>query len=302
MTFTDLRTEIHNCDRLGFVAATKKIHNIIFDLDKDNLIHLITQIGTIPEDIGHDSKQEKLYTKTSDIILAKALTELNMEAKILTQRADCADIIAQSHYHRYSLVGDAKAFRLSRTAKNAKDYKVRSMVNWKGDNNYSVLVCPYFQYPKTNSQIYKEALDGNVSLFSWEYLYILLKQDIRESETVNLSQLWNQSAIIANTTTIANSKANFLDIQNINIAKLIDLSMQMLHCYFSQIKNILVDRGYSEIQYYEYEIERIKKLNRDDAIKELLKNMKLDSKIATINGFINQLSTNEVEKDGEILQ
>lgn len=302
MTFTDLRTEINNCDRLGFVAATKKIHNIIFDLDKDNLIHLITQIGTIPEDIGHDSKQEKLYTKTSDIILAKALTELNMEAKILTQRADCADIIAQSHYHRYSLVGDAKAFRLSRTAKNAKDYKVRSMVNWKGDNNYSVLVCPYFQYPKTNSQIYKEALDGNVSLFSWEYLYILLKQDIRESETVNLSQLWNQSAIIANTTTIANSKANFLDIQNINIAKLIDLSMQMLHCYFSQIKNILVDRGYSEIQYYEYEIERIKKLNRDDAIKELLKNMKLDSKIATINGFINQLSTNEVEKDGEILQ
>ena len=276
---------------MNFVAATQKLQGIIFNLPKSDIIELITEIGTIPEDIGHDSTEEKLYTKVSDILLAKTLIELNLEANVLTQRADCADVIAQSHYHTYSLVGDAKAFRLSRTAKNAKDYKVNSMDKWRGDSDYSVLVCPYFQYPKSSSQIYKEALDGNVALFSWEYLYILLKQGVKESPSVNLSRLWNQSDIISKTTTIANSKANFLGSQNSNLAEILGISTDAFYRYFSQVKDILVQRGFTEIQYYEDEIERVKKLNREEAISELLKSMKLDSKIATIKGFINQLNT-----------
>lgn len=291
MNFTELKIELNNCDGLSFVAATQKLQGIIFNLPKSDIIELITEIGTIPEDIGHDSTEEKLYTKVSDILLAKTLIELNLEATVLTQRADCADVIAQSHYHTYSLVGDAKAFRLSRTAKNAKDYKVNSMDKWRGDSDYSVLVCPYFQYPKSTSQIYKEALDGNVALFSWEYLYILLKQGVKESPSVNLSKFWNQSDIISKTTTIANSKANFLGSQNSNLAEILGISTDTFYRYFSQVKDILVQRGYTEIQYYENEIGRVKKLNREEAISELLKSMKLDSKIATIKGFINQLNT-----------
>ena len=66
--------------------------------------------------------------------------------------------------------------------KNQKDFKVESMEHWRGDNDYSVLVCPYFQYPKTLSQIYGQALNNNVSLFSWEYFSILLRNNIKESE------------------------------------------------------------------------------------------------------------------------
>ena len=59
--------------------------------------------------------------------------------------------------------------------------------------------------------------------------------------------------------------------------------------YFDDIKNILVERGYTEISYYEGEINRVKQLNREDAIDELLKSMKLDSKISTIKQFIEQI-------------
>ncbi len=121
---------------------------------------------------------------------------MNFEVEVIRERSNCADIIAQSKFHNYSFVGDAKAFRLSRTAKNVKDFKIDSMVHWRGDNDYSVLACPYFQYPKSNSQIYKLALEGNVSLFSWEYLYIVLSENIMENETINLQELWNQSHII----------------------------------------------------------------------------------------------------------
>lgn len=296
MTFEELKIELSDCSSLSFLDATQRLQEMIFALDRANIIQLVSQIGAIPEDIGHDSTEEKLYAKVSDILLAKSLIEMNLEATVLTQRADCADVVAQSHYHRYSLVGDAKAFRLSRTVRNAKDYKVNSMAIWKGDSEYAVLVCPYFQYPKSNSQIYKEALSGNIALFSWEYLYILLKEGIRESSSINLSALWNQSGIISKTTTVSNSKSCFLNQQNQNISKILKITPEKFYEYFNSVKELIVERGNTEIQYYEQEIERVKQLNREEAIAELLRNLKLESKIATIRGFIDQINVRDLER------
>ena len=296
MTFEELKIELSDCSSLSFLDATQRLQERIYALDRAHTIQLVSQIGSIPEDIGHDSTEEKLYAKVSDILLAKSLIEMNLEATVLTQRADCADVVAQSHYHRYSLVGDAKAFRLSRTARNAKDYKVNSMAIWKGDSEYAVLVCPYFQYPKSNSQIYKEALSGNIALFSWEYLYILLKEGIRESSSINLSALWNQSGIISKTTTVSNSKSCFLNQQNQNISKILKITSEKFYEYFNSVKELIVERGNTEIQYYEQEIERVKQLNREEAIAELLRNLKLESKIATIRGFIDQINVRDLER------
>ncbi len=123
MDFKDIRREIKEKSNLDFVTASKKLEQFIFRCTKNEILSIVTEIGIIPEDIGHDSSEEKLYTKVSDIIFAKALKEMGYEVMVLRERADCADIIAQSKFHKYSLVGDAKAFRLSRTAKNAKDFK-----------------------------------------------------------------------------------------------------------------------------------------------------------------------------------
>ena len=159
-----------------------------------------------------------------------------------------------------------------------------------------MLICPYFQYPKSNSQIYKEALSGNVALFSWEYLYVLLKEGVRESSNVNLSNLWNQSDIISKTTTVSNSKECFLNQQNQNITEILKITPEKFYKYFNSIKDIIMERGNTEIRYYEQEIERVKQLNREDAIAELLRSMKLDSKIATIRGFIEQINVRDLER------
>lgn len=288
MTFEELKRLIYNCcsSDMNFVDSSNYMQNIIFTLSKKDFLPLIIDIGAIPEDMGHDSTEEKLYTKVSDIIFAKALLEMGLEAKVLTQRADCADIIAQSKFHKYSLVGDAKSIRLSRTAKNAKDFKVNSMVHWRGDCNYSVLMHPYFQYPRSNSQIYQDALNGNVCLFAWEYLYMMLNEGIVESPTVSLEQYWNQSHIIAEETLVSNNKKCFLPQQNKNVQELLQISSQKFDNYFSIIVGILVDRGNIEIKYWDGEIARVKSLNREEAISELLKSMKLEGKITTIQQFI----------------
>lgn len=57
-----------------------------------------------------------------------------------------------------------------------------------------------------------------------------------------------------------------------------------------------MERGNTEIQYYEQEIERVKQLNREEAIAELLRNLKLESKIATIRGFIDQINVRDLER------
>ena len=64
------------------------------------------------------------------MVLARAFRELGLKSTVLRERSDSADVIAESKFHCYTLVADAKSFRLSRTAKNQKDFKVTALSNW----------------------------------------------------------------------------------------------------------------------------------------------------------------------------
>src|SRR5574344_1037654 len=249
--------------KFDFQIASDTLEDKIFSLSKNDFIPLVSEIGTIPESIGHDSTEEKLYSKVSDIILAKCFQELGLKATVLRERANSADVEAKSKYHNYSLVGDAKAFRLSRTAKNQKDFKVESMEHWRGDNDYSVLVCPYFQYPKSQSQIYGQALNRNISLFSWEYFSILLKSNLKESETKNISVLWNQSALIGSNTFVTNKDNCFLSIQNKGICDFMHISDESFANYLSSFKKSIVTRGETEINYWKKRIDEITEYSRE---------------------------------------
>ena len=105
----------------GFFNATEKLGNYISSTN--DFIDILAQIGTIPESIAHDSTEEKLFAKASDAVLARAFRELGLNARVLTERGDSADVIANSPIHGYTLVADAKAFRLSRTAKKSEGFQ-----------------------------------------------------------------------------------------------------------------------------------------------------------------------------------
>lgn len=154
-------------DNGSFKEQTKKVIEYVDSLSDNDIKIIVKEIGTIPECIKASSSEEKLFSKSSDVILARCFRMLGLKSKAIAERADSADVIAESLYHKYSLVADAKCFRMSRTAKNQKDFKVAALSNWRGgENEYAVLVSPYFQYPKSESQIYKTALDDNVCLFA----------------------------------------------------------------------------------------------------------------------------------------
>jgi type II restriction enzyme len=265
------------------------IQGFIFNLTRQELIPLVTEIGAIPEDIGHDSTEEKLYAKTSDIVLAKCFQELGLKSSVNKERLNCADVAARSQFHNYSLVGDAKSFRLSRTAKNQKDFKVKSMAEWKGDNDYSVLVCPYYQYPKSKSQIYGQALSDNVSLFSWEYFSILLENNITENDEINISNLWNTSLLLAGNINISDKNNCFLDNQDEILRLYLEIDKDNFNNYFRKYRANIITRGEAEINYWKDRVNEIKLYTRERAIEELLSSLKLNEKISSIKKYINSL-------------
>ena len=142
----------------------------------------------IPEIYPLNSTQEKIYSKYTDIILSKIFNYLSFNTNILKARGDSADVDIYFKDINLSFVADAKAFRASRTAKNAKDFKVQSMAKWKKGKPFALLVCPTHQLPTNKSQIYSQAIDGDVCIITYSHLAIILnlKKDDNEDQIQNL--------------------------------------------------------------------------------------------------------------------
>ncbi len=292
--FNKLIEVIKNLAVKEFKDATLEVRRFIDDMPEETFKFIVRQIGTIPENIEHDSTEEKLYSKASDIVLARCFRLLGLAARAIDERADSADILAESiSGYNYSLVADAKCFRLSRTAKNQKDFKVSNLSDWRGsENEYAVLVAPYFQYPQAVSQIYSKALDNNVCLLSWEHISILLERNIKETDVLSLESLWNASLMISRDKSLSfsNAKCCFLPKMDSYVAKKAGMSDTEYRKTLEDYKNTIIYRGRVEIDYWNERIEEIKKYTREKAIEELIKAKKLEEKISVIATYINKLS------------
>lgn len=144
------------------------------------LIDHLRLCGDIPESYGHDSSEEKLYSKYTDSLLSEAFKSLGLNSIVIKERADAADV--EVFGKNFSFVADAKAFRLSRTAKNQKDFKVQAMDGWKRGKPYAMVVCPIYQLPTKSSQIYEQASTRNVCLLTYSHLTMLVAFSLLEGK------------------------------------------------------------------------------------------------------------------------
>lgn len=286
--FNRLLKKINKVKSLEFDKATEKLENFVYN--NSNFLDILGEIGAIPESIEHDSTEEKLFSKVSDIVLSRAFIEIGLNSEVLKQRSNSADVFAKSKFHGYSLAADAKSFRMSRTAKNKKDFKINSLNNWRGNSDYAILCNPYFQYPKKASQIYSQSMNYNVCLFSWEHFIFLIKNNIKENNKINFESIWNFGQYNSNKVLVSNRKECFLNNFNkylcININKNEEDFSYILRNQKSKIKN----RCNNEILYLENEIKLINNYSKEEAIKELIKSKKLKEKIKHINDFIKGLN------------
>lgn len=283
--FLALRQKIRELSKLEFNIATGKLNKYIDDLE--DILPIIKEIGAIPEDISPSSTEEKLYSKASDMVLSRAFREIGLISTVLDERSNSADVMAKSIYHDYTLVADAKAFRLSRTAKNQKDYKVNALSGWRKDAEYAVLAAPLYQYPTTTSQIYGQALDNNVCLFSWEFFIYLIENSLQETEKVDFSELWNFSEYLSENTVVSKKNLSFFEKFSKHIINFVGNIEKVT---FPEVKQqqseVLVGAGRLAIKYWEEEIDKIRDYSKEKAINELIKASKIHSKIEVIENLV----------------
>lgn len=284
---------IENFTNQEFKQATNSLISFIYKLNRNEVIELVRSIGILPEAIKPSSTQEKLFSKAGDIVLAKAFQLLNLNSKPLEQRGNAGDVIALSKEFNYGLVADAKSFRLSRTAKNQKDFKVKALSEWREDKDYAVLTAPFFQYPTTKSQIFKQSLDENVLLFSWEHLAILLQLDLEETNIFSFEQLWNFPKKQSKKTSVSDAENNFMRDFNKYFMDLFKIDKDTLNQLLQKESNFIEKRSLIEKKYWKKQINIIKNFTREEAIEALLKDINMSSKIETIDSFIKGIKSND---------
>ena len=146
------------------------------------LIDHLRLCGVMPEKYGRDSTEEKLYSKYTDALISESFTAIGLQSTVIDSRADAADV--QARANDYSLVADAKAFRLSRTAKNQKDFKIQALDEWRHNLDFAVIIGPIYQFPTRTSQIYRQAIVRNVCVLSYSHIAALAGLAIRKGKPV----------------------------------------------------------------------------------------------------------------------
>lgn len=280
MVYKEIITLIEDiCQGSGrdFPAMAASLEEKIFVLQKEDLIDHLLEAGVISERFEHDSTEEKLYAKYCNYLLSRSLSYLGVQSQVVEGRGNAPDVLAEVP-NKYTFVGDAKAFRLSRTAKNQKDFKVEALNTWRKDAqaDYSCLVAPLYQYPSTRSQIYDQAIRYNVTVISYTHLYLMIKAS--SGHKFDLQPLWKIGKDLEPT-----QDANkYWQVINRTICTCLDVPLETWEQAREETRKRLPEQAKIEISFWESEKQRIMKLSHKEAVEQLIKALKIDSKIRTI--------------------
>jgi len=261
-----------------FNDCVAKLEKIVAELSIEEIKTSLLKCGVIPESFAHDSTEEKLYAKYSDILLARAFTYMGIESKVIKERADAADVEGKTA--QYSIIVDGKVFRLSRTAKNQKDFKVEALDKWRKGKDFACLISPLYQYPKNKSQIYSQAIGRNVTLLSYIHLYFILCQD--HPERFDYRQLW----LVGKKMRRTKEATKYWERIDETLCQILGKDIDSLQEVKELETALLKQAAGAEMGYINGRIKLIKSLSHEEAIGKLIRTEKLDKKIAQIKKIV----------------
>ncbi len=257
------------------------------NISKKFIKKIIIECGVMPEIFTHDSSEEKLWAKYSDILLSHVFSFLGMDSKVIRVRGNSADVLAKDK--NYSIVADAKTFRLSRTAKNQKDFKVKALNDWKRDNEFAMLAGPLNQFPSKKSQIYEQAIDKNVTLISYVHLLFLLNNFTGKEDLI---EIWEIGKTLKNEVEKKDRQNASIYWQKIDltICKIFNKKTSELDELKKLENEVTMILGKEGISYWKNKILEFRKLTKEKAIKMLIMAHKIEEKILQIEKTIKKNS------------
>lgn len=262
-----------------FEVFEKELGVEIEKLGPKTLLDHLRLCGNIPESYGHDTTEEKLYSKYTDSLLCFVYKALGLSSIVISERADVADV--EAFADGYTFVADAKAFRLSRTAKNQKDFKIQAMDRWKHGKPYAMVVCPIYQLPRSSSQIYHQATTRNVCIFTYSHLAFLLAYAELKGKKAAEGLLFNifKNIEAANPSKSAHDYWQLVNKTILEKAKGVEELWKTEKIAALESVEVAKEEG---LAFLASEREKIMRMTHEEALNELIKLNKIDSKIRVI--------------------
>ncbi len=295
-------------EAMEFDDKSQALSTFINGLSDTDLKALLGEAGFIPEKYPHDSSEEKVYAKAMDILIAASLNRVGYEATVSVERSNSADVYAKCPTgDLHTIVLDGKAFRLSRTALNPKDYKIQALDTWRKGADYACLVGPLASFPQEDSRLFKDAVEYNVTLLTFSHLQFMLEHGLPADNA--LVPLWTVSKEIEQTLgKTPNAEQYWLQSDRVFCMALrVDIAMwkDARRRYF----NSMLKAADKQIEYFEREIDKIRSFSREELINLLLNALKLKGKLNQIKSkkrktiaLLEKVEQAESRPNGELWQ
>lgn len=279
--------EIHKLDGNFKIKSSSLQNKLELELEQNGVNTLVDHLrlcGSIPESYQQNSSKEKLYARYTEYLLANTFKSLGLTSIILEERSDVADVevVAKS----FSFVADAKVFRLSRTAKNQKDFKIQSMHEWKRGKPYAMIVCPIYQVPQKTSQIYHQASGSNVCILTYSHLALLLSFSELEGQLKAEELIYEIFKIIPSLMLSKDASSYWREINK----TILNFSSRIENLWNIEkqaaMESITIAKEEALI-FFTKERERIMHMNHEELLLELIRVHKIDSKIKVVQRVSN---------------
>jgi len=264
------------------VDAERVEEEIAQEIKRHGIAALLSHLrmcGAIPEGYGHDSSEEKLYSKYTDVIIHESYTAIGCTSLVLKERADVADV--ECVCNDFSFVADAKAFRLSRTAKNQKDFKVQAMDNWKHGKPFAMVVCPVYQLPSRTSQIYQQAAARSVCICTYTHIAVLVRYAEQAGQDRSIALLHDVFKTVEAMNPSKNADEYWQAVNRVFLDSDGSVSSIWREEKIASVESIRLARE-EALEFLASERERIMRLSREEAIQEVMKSRRIENRIRAV--------------------
>lgn len=272
----------------SFVDAGTYLERALNNCSREDILAHLDYGGVIPEQFNHDSTEEKIFAKYCDALLARSLKELGLDAEVLESRGNSADVGGRHPNGSYTMVGDAKAFRLSRTAKNQKDFKVEALNEWRAGADYACLLAPIYQFPNSQSQIYGQAIRYNVTLLTYTHFAFMIRSGRVDADkflellTIGSSLRERHKVDVTKKKIEPRSATEYWNAIHDTVLKITGKEDADWRDALRDNLDRLKEQAKTEIGFWQERKTWYQSLDHDTAVRELIKALKIDSKIGVI--------------------
>jgi len=158
------------------------------------------------------------------------------------------------------------------------------MHSWKRGKPNAMVVCPIYQLPRASSQIYQNAMGSDVCIFTYSHLSLLLAYSQLEGQTKAQELLHKIFKTVPQLPVSKNATDYWLGINK----TLLEFSEGIEKLWNEErrasLESIEIAKE-EDLTYLAKQREKIMRMSHEEALDELVKVHKIESKIKTISSI-----------------